>query len=114
MNEMFFPSAWAAPIKGIIIPGKAKARGKTSGLLVLCIIAALIAVSLFYVWSRVMVINLGYDLSESMDKRWKMIGDNKKLHIEIALLKSPARIERIAEEELGMEKPLPGQIILMK
>ena len=114
MKKMFFPSALAAPIEGILIPGKAKARGKTSGLLVFCIIAALVAVSLFYVWSRVLVINLGYDLSEAMDKQWKMVGDNKKLHIEIALLKSLARIERIAQEELGMKKPLPGQIILMK
>ncbi len=114
MSKNFFPSALAAPIEGVLIPGKAKAPGKTSGLLVFCIITALIAVSLFYVWSRILVINLGYDLSEAMDKRWKMVGDNKKLHVEIALLKSPARIERIAQEELGMEKPLPGQIILMK
>lgn len=114
MSKNFFPSALAAPIGGVLIPGKARALGKTSGLLVFCIIIALIAVSLFYVWSRILVINLGYDLSEAMDKRWKIVGDNKKLHVEIALLKSPARIERIAQEELGMEKPLPGQIILMK
>jgi cell division protein FtsL len=61
-----------------------------------------------------MVINLGYDLSEAMEEHWKLVGENKKLHIEIATLKSPARIERIAQEELEMEKPLPGQIILMK
>jgi cell division protein FtsL len=98
----------------MLIPGKAKARGKTSGFLALCIIVALIAGSLFYVWSRVLVINLGYDLSEAMDMHGKLLQDNKKLHIEVALLKSLARIERIAQDELDMEKPLPGQIILMK
>ncbi len=104
----------AFPTKGMVIPEKVKARGRANGLLAFCIIAALIAGSLFYVWSRVLVINLGYDLSEAMEVHRKLVQENKKLHIEVALLKSLARIERIAREELDMEKPLPGQIILMK
>ncbi len=114
MSKMIFPSAIAHPIRGMVIPEKVKARGKARGLLVFCIIAAIIAGSLFYVWSRVLVINLGYDLSEAMEVHWKLAGENKKLRIEIATLRSLARIERIAQEELEMEKPLPGQIILMK
>ncbi|MFX1513817.1 MAG: cell division protein FtsL [Promethearchaeota archaeon] len=54
------------------------------------------------------------ELAHAMEVHWKLVGENKKLRIEIATLKSLARIERIAHEELGMEKPLPGQIILMK
>ena len=114
MSRMILPSPMAFPTKGMVIPEKVKARGRASGLLAFCIIAALIAGSLFYVWSRVLVINLGYDLSEAMEVHWKLVQDNKKLQIEIASLKSLARIERIAQEELDMEKPLPGQIILMK
>ncbi len=102
------------PMGGMVTPGKVKARGRFSGFLTLCIMGALIASSLFYVWSRVLVINLGYDLSQAMEVQWKLVQDNKKFHIEIATLKSLARIERIALDELGMEKPLPGQIILMK
>lgn len=114
MNRMILPSPMAFLTKGMVIPEKVKARGRASGLLAFCIIAALIAGSLFYVWSRVLVINLGYDLSEAMEVHWKLVQDNKELQIEIASLKSLARIERIAQEELDMEKPLPGQIILMK
>lgn len=114
MNKMISPSLMAYPTRGMVIPGKVKARGRASGFLAFCIITALIAGSLFYVWSRVLVINLGYDLSEAMEVHWKLVQENKKLHIEVALLKSLARIERIAQEELNMEKPLPGQIILMK
>ena len=102
------------PIGGMVTPGKVKARGRARGFLTSCIIAAFIAGSLFYVWSRVLVINLGYDLSQAMDVQWNLVQDNKKLHIEIATLKSLARIERIAQDELDMEKPIPGQIILMK
>ena len=104
----------AYPIERMVIPGKVKARGRASGFLIFFTIAALIACFLFYVWSRVLVINLGYDLSEAMEIQGKLVQENKKLHIEAALLKSLARIERIAQEELNMEKPLPGQIILMK
>jgi cell division protein FtsL len=111
---MVSPSAPAYSVMEMVIPEKAKERGGARGFLAFCIIAALIAGSLFYVWSRVLVINLGYDLSEAMEVHWKLAGDNKKLQIEIATLKSLTRIERIAQEELEMEKPLPGQIILMK
>ena len=114
MNKMILPSPMAYPIEGMVVPEKVKARGRASGFLAFCIIAALIAGSLFYVWSRVLVIRLGYDLSEAMEVRWKLVQDNNRLHIEIATLKSLARIERIAQDELDMEKPLPGQIILMK
>jgi cell division protein FtsL len=114
MNKTTFASTMVYPIREMEIPEKVKVRGRSTGLLACCIIALLMASSLFYVWSRVMVINLGYDLSEAMEEHWKLVGENKKLHIEIATLKSPARIERIAQEELEMEKPLSGQIILMK
>ena len=120
MAKLILPSLVAYPLDGMVsqekakVKAKPKARGKASGLLAFCIICVLIAGSLFYVWSRVLVFNLGYDLSEAMDRHWKLVQDNKKLQIEIALLKSLPRVERIARDEVGMEKPLPGQIILMK
>lgn len=114
MNKIIFPSPMAHPIEGMVMPGRDRTKGGVSGFLAFCIIAALIAFSLFYVWSRVLAINLGYDLSQTMEIQWKLVQNNKKLQIEMATLKSLARIERIAQDELGMEKPLPGQIILMK
>ncbi len=114
MNKVFLPSPMTYPIEGMVMPGQDRTRGGISGFLAFCIISALIAFSLFYVWSRVLVINLGYDLSQAMEIQGELVQDNKKLQIEIATLKSLARIERIAQDELDMEKPLPGQIILMK
>ena len=114
MSKVFAPSLTSYSMDTMAIPGKAKTKGKVRGLVAFSLIGALILCSLFYVWSRVLVINLGYELSEAMDKNGKFIQENKKLHIEVALLKSPARIERIAQEKLDMGKPLPGQIILMK
>jgi cell division protein FtsL len=39
---------------------------------------------------------------------------NKRMRLEIATLKSYTRIEKIAEEELGMGKPRPDQVIVIR
>jgi cell division protein FtsL len=40
--------------------------------------------------------------------------ENKKLRVEIATLKSYARIEKLAAEELRMAKPKPEQVIVIR
>ncbi len=74
----------------------------------------LIGGSLFYVWSRIQVIQLGYEISTALKEERAHNGGNKKLRLEIATLKSYARIERLAAEELGMGKPKPGQVIVIR
>ncbi len=70
--------------------------------------------SLFYVWSRIQVIQLGYEISNALKEGRGLTETGKKLRIEIAALKSYARIERIATEELGMAKPKPDQVIVIR
>jgi cell division protein FtsL len=70
--------------------------------------------SLFYVWSRIQVIQLGYEISNSLKEERGLIEANKKLRLEIATLKSYARIERLAVEELKMAKPKPEQVIVIR
>jgi cell division protein FtsL len=70
--------------------------------------------ALFYVWSRVQVIQLGYEISNAMKQERALTETNKKLRLEIATLKSYARIEKIAAEELGMAEPKPEQVIVIR
>ncbi|MGB9628196.1 MAG: cell division protein FtsL [Thermodesulfobacteriota bacterium] len=70
--------------------------------------------SLFYVWSRIQVIQMGYAISDALKEERNLIRVNKKLRLEIATLKSYARIEKIASEELGMVKPKPDQVIVIR
>ena len=70
--------------------------------------------SLFYVWSRIQVIQLGYEISNALKEEKTFSLDNQKLRLEIATLKSYARIERIATEELKMTKPRPDQVIVIR
>jgi cell division protein FtsL len=74
----------------------------------------LLGASLFYVWSRIQVIHLGYEISSALKEEKALTEVNKKLRVEIATLKSYARIEKFAIEELRMDKPKPEQVIVIR
>ena len=74
----------------------------------------LIGGSLFYVWSRIQVIQVGYKISNALKEERALAEANKRLRLEIAMLKSYARIEKIAVEELRMVKPKPDQVIVIR
>ncbi|MGZ3512962.1 MAG: cell division protein FtsL [Thermodesulfobacteriota bacterium] len=70
--------------------------------------------SLFYVWSRIQVIQIGYEISNALKEERALAEANKKLRLEIATLKSYVRIEKFAVEELKMVKPKPEQVIVIR
>jgi cell division protein FtsL len=96
--------------------GKKKAIGIKSKFLLLftLLLLFLIGGSLFYVWSRIQVIQLGYEISNALKAERTLAEENKKLRLEIATLKSYARIEKVAVEELRMAKPKPDQVIVIR
>ncbi len=70
--------------------------------------------SLFYVWTRIQVIHLGYEISNALKEGKALTEANKRMRLEVATLKSYARIEKIAVEELKMVKPKPDQVIVIR
>ncbi len=70
--------------------------------------------SLFHVWSRIQVIRLGYEISNAMKEEKALTETNKRLRLQIAMLKSYGRIEKFAVEELRMAKPKPEQVIVIR
>ena len=66
---------------------------------------------LVYTWSRVQCTGIGYEISEQSEKQTVLIGAQKSLNIELARLKSPTRIAKIARERLDLAWPSPEQII---
>ncbi len=95
---------------------KVKPKGIKLNLLILFSLLMLFFIggSLFYVWSRIQVIQRGYEISNAMKEERTLIESNKKLRLEIATLKSCARIERLALGELRMAKPRPEQVIVIR
>ena len=95
---------------------KVRPKGIKLNLLVLFILLTLFLIggSLFYVWSRIQVFQFGYEISNALKEERALTESNKKLRLEIATLKSYARIEKLAVEELRMAKPKPEQVIVIR
>ena len=71
-------------------------------------------VSIFHVWSRVKVIDLNLQLAETNRFYKEQQQENKRLRLEVASLKTPARIESLAKGELGMALPTEQQVVVVK
>ena len=73
-------------------------------------LAVLITVYLFFVSSRLWVVNLGYRTSQALREQTELLEVNKKLRIERAFLLSPERIDSYARKNLGMRDPDEDQV----
>lgn len=80
---------------------------------ILAIFAWLVLSGFGYVWCRVQVVHLGYLLSDVHRLHTRLLNDNKKLHLELARLKAPERVERIAIQQLGLRHPTKEQIVVL-
>jgi cell division protein FtsL len=69
--------------------------------------------SIGYVWSNFERTQIGYDLSQLKKEEMRLREINRKLCLELAILKSPRRLETLAVEKLGLKQPSPEQIILL-
>ncbi len=75
------------------------------------IMVLLTLVSVFHVWSRVKVVDLNLQLAESKRFLKEAQQEQNRLRLEVASLKTPARIEALAKGELGMALPLDQQVV---
>lgn len=64
---------------------------------------------LVYTWSRVQCVRIGYAISREIENHQKLIEIQNRLKIELARLRSPERISKIARSELELVIPSPDQ-----
>ncbi|MFZ5471937.1 MAG: cell division protein FtsL [Myxococcota bacterium] len=69
------------------------------------------AVGVVHVTSRALVVRSGYELSRLEGERRVLLRDHDRLQLELATLKSPSRLEKLAREKLGMGPPAAGAVI---
>lgn len=81
--------------------------------LMICMVM-LTFVSVFHVWSRFKLVDLNLQISEASRLLKEAEQEQKRFKVEVASLKTPARIEAIAKGELGMALPTEQQVILVK
>ncbi len=88
--------------------GRAKATA-TWIILMLIFIAELF----FYTWCRVQYVQTGYEITKEVDHYRSLLTLQNNLKIELASLKSPERIEKIAKQQLGLTTPTPEQMLII-
>ena len=71
-------------------------------------------VSVFHVWSRCKLIDLNLHIAETNHQLKDAEQEQKRLRLEAASLKTPARIETIAKSDLAMGLPTEQQVIVVK
>ncbi|MFY0580152.1 cell division protein FtsL [Cystobacter fuscus] len=86
-------------------------NGASVGRVLLHLLPAVLLFALFagvgilHVTSRVLVVDMGYRLSRAEAEERALTRENDRLKLELATLKNPARLEKLAREKLGMSMP---------
>ena len=65
----------------------------------------LVVVLIFTAWQHFELRQHNYEIGEMQQQRMRELEVNRHLRLEIETLRSPARIERIATEQLGLVEP---------
>jgi len=68
---------------------------------------------LFFTWCRVQTIRAGYEISKETKNHQDLITLKNNLKVELARLKSPERIAKIAKNQLGLTAPTREQMIII-
>lgn len=77
------------------------------------VVALLVVVGIVHVTSRVLVVNLGYELSKLDGRATDLERRNAELSVELATLKSPARLESWAKAN-GLVAPASSAVLHSK
>lgn len=75
--------------------------------------AVAIALALTFVWTRVRVIQLGYEVSQLNQRIGDLMRQKNQLEVEVAKLKSPDRLERMARDHFHMRLPAGNEIVFV-
>jgi cell division protein FtsL len=77
-------------------------------------LAILLTVSLFFVWSRLQLVNLQYEISKEESRLREASRQVRGLRLEAASLRHPGRIEDVAIKQLALRNPTPNQVVYIK
>ena len=73
--------------------------------------APLTLAALFFVWTHITTIRLGYTLSRVGEEHHGLLEENRGLRIEVASLKAPDRLKRLAESHYRLAPPRSEQVV---
>ena len=95
--------------------GRRKKKTRNPKILAACLVfmGLFIAELLLYTWCRVQSMQTRYEISDLGARQDQMVRLQDNLKIELARLKSPQRIAKIAKQQLGLVAPTSEQLIII-
>ena len=87
---------------------------RSTMMLWLLIMVVFFAEAGFHTWCRVRCTQEGILIDQAQRRQQALLQLQTKLKVELARLKSPARITAIARTRLGLRMPTPGQVIVLR
>ncbi len=102
----------ASPLKRVIrlVSGRPE-LGRTGAVMAVLLVGSLIFVGLFYVWTRMQLVQIGYEIAE-LEKENKALKKRKEeLQLEVASLQSPQELEKKARKQAGLVFPDMGKVV---
>jgi cell division protein FtsL len=79
----------------------------------MALLCIFIAELLGYAWVRMQCVGVGYEIAALTKEQHRLSELQVNLRVELARLKSPQRVLKIAEQKLGLTMPTPKQIMVM-
>jgi cell division protein FtsL len=79
---------------------------------VTCLFGAFLVCLLFYGWQHYRWMQNGYRIEAALKQKAELDEAGRTLRLERASLRSDQRIDQIAEHDLGMVIPKPGQMVI--
>jgi cell division protein FtsL len=72
--------------------------------------AAIAACLWFYTWQHFECIQIRYQIEQLESQRTQAVQLNQQLHLEVATLRAPSRVDSIARNELGLTIAAPAEL----
>ena len=69
---------------------------------------------LAYTWCRVQCTGVGYDISRAVKEKEQLAVWQKKLQVELAMLRSPERLAKFSQTQMDLKKPSSRQIVIIE
>lgn len=89
-------------------------KEESRGFQAMIIVGLILFVAITYVWQRVMIVELGYEIERLRQERTELTHKNAELLTEVSSLTSLTRIEKIALSNLNMKRPEKGAVIIVR
>ncbi|MBM4327722.1 MAG: septum formation initiator family protein [Deltaproteobacteria bacterium] len=84
---------------------------RASAILASALVLWLLCMGLFYVWTRMQLVELGYEIAALEKKNEELKKRQRELSVEMASLQSPSELEKQARKRAGLVFPAVGRVV---